>query len=131
MSHHTEQVASVLRRSIQEIVARGLADPRVRGLTTVTEVKVSGDLADATVLVSVHPPEEEPLTMKGLHSAAGHIRAELLRSLEMRRVPRLHFKVDESLKKQVEVHAAIARAVAQDSESGNNRPNESEPPQPG
>jgi ribosome-binding factor A len=111
MSAHTEQVASVLRRAVQGILTHGLNDPRVRGLISVTGVTVTDDLADATVLVSIHPEEHAPLAIMGIQHATGHIRAELLRSLDMRRVPRLQFRLDDSLKRQAAIHAAIGRAA--------------------
>jgi ribosome-binding factor A len=114
MSLHTDQVASVLRRAVQQVITRGLNDPRVRGLISVTKVHVSGDLADATVSVSVMPAEQAELTLHGLRHAARHIRTEVGRSVQMRRVPRLSFKLDESLKNEARVIAAINEAVRAD-----------------
>ncbi|MDY7107423.1 MAG: 30S ribosome-binding factor RbfA [Planctomycetota bacterium] len=114
MSLHTEQVASVLHRAVQQVITRGLNDPRVQGLISVTGVQVSQDLADATVSVSVMPAERAELTLHGLRHAARHIRTEVGRSVRMRRVPRLSFKLDESLKKEARVIAAINKAVEAD-----------------
>ena len=43
------QVSSLLSRVIQERLARGLSDPRYRGLVSVTEVKVGSDLRTAVL----------------------------------------------------------------------------------
>jgi ribosome-binding factor A len=114
MSLHTDQVASVLHRAVQQVITRGLNDPRVRGLISVTKVQVSGDLADATVSVSVMPAERAELTLHGLRHAARYIRTEVGRSVRMRRVPRLSFKLDASLKKEAQVIAAINEALRAD-----------------
>src|SRR5690554_1426365 len=106
MVQHQEQVASVLQRAVQTVLTRGLNDPRIRGLITVTSVKVAPDMVNATVNVSIHPQEVAKTTMKGLQAAAKHIRTEMARHVEMRRVPDLAFKLDESLKKQAAVLAA-------------------------
>lgn len=111
MSVQPEQVVSVLRRSIQEILSRGLNDPRVRGLISVTDIKISDDYAEATIAVSVLPAEHGALTLKGLHHAASHIRSQVARTVQMRRVPNFRFRLDESLKKQAELHAAINKAA--------------------
>lgn len=111
MTSHTEQVASLLKRAIQDVLSRGLSDPRVRGLISVTEVKVSPDLANASVGISVLPDEHATLSMRGIEHAASHIRSQVSRSVALRRVPRLSFHLDESLKKQAAVHAAISKAV--------------------
>lgn len=114
MSLHTDQVASVLRRAIQQVLSRGLNDPRVQGLISVTQVQVSDDLVDATVSVSVMPAERAELTVHGLRHAARYIRTEVGRSVRMRRVPRFSFRLDESLKKESRTIAAINEAVRAD-----------------
>lgn len=111
MTRRTEQLASSIRRVVQTLLSRGLNDPRVRGLVSVTSVRLSDDMADATVYVSILPEDCAALTMHGLRQAAGHLQFQLGRALSMRRVPRLSFKLDESLKKQAAIDAAIAQAA--------------------
>lgn len=122
MSSHSEQVASVLRKAVQGILSKGLSDPRVRGLISVTRVNISPDLADAQVWVSVLPAEHAKLTVRGLGHAAKHIRTQVSKTVALRRMPRLSFHLDESLKKQAEIHAAINKAMD---------PGEDEPATPG
>ena len=105
MSVHKEQVASVLSRALQGVLSRGLNDPRVRGMLSVTRVNVSDDLQNATVMISVLPSEHSELTIHGLRHAAQHIRTEVGKQIRIRRMPRLSFKLDESLKKEAEVLA--------------------------
>lgn len=112
MSHRPKQVASGLQRAIQQVINRGLQDPRVRGLITVTEVRVSGDLRDATVMISVTPEEHESLTLHGIRSAAKHIRRQAGELVRMRTLPTLHFKLDRAGKEQAKIIAAINRAVS-------------------
>ena len=107
MSIRTEQLASTLRKAVQQVITRGLNDPRVRGLVSVTGVQVSPDLAEAYIDVSIFPREHSKLTMHGLKSSAGHIRSDVSNFTKLRRTPRLVFRLDESLKKQADVLAAI------------------------
>ena len=116
MSHHRAQVESVLRRSVQEILSRGLSDPRIRGVVTVTNVEVSPDGRQGTVWCSVMPEEHASLSVRGLGHASGRIHNELKKKLEMRRVPRLIYKVDKSLKREAEVLSAINEARRRDDE---------------
>src|SRR6188508_1792500 len=102
----TGQVASVIRRVVQDRLIRGLHDPRVRGLVSVTEVQVTEDLAEAIIRISVLPVENAPLSLKGLRSAAGHLRSELAQAMSSRRAPRLRFELDDSLKRAAVVDAA-------------------------
>ena len=109
MPDRTIQIGSVLREEIQNVILRGLNDPRVRGLISVTRVDVTPDLAEARVFVSVLPEQHARLTVEALGHAAGHIQSKIAPQLNMRRLPKLRFKEDESLKKQARLDAALAQ----------------------
>lgn len=110
--HRAEQVGSILKRAVQERLLRGLADPRVRGLITITQVKVSSDLKNATVYVSISPESEEKLTMHGLKNASRHIRHQISDRVSLAHTPQLTFKLDHSLKTQSKVLGLISQGVA-------------------
>lgn len=110
MSPRPEQTVSALRRAIQETLGRGLQDPRVRGLITVTEVQLSPDGREAIIGISVMPAEHQDLTLHGLRAASGHIRRNAAERIRIRRMPKLVFRLDKSLKKQAEVLGALAKA---------------------
>ena len=114
MAQRTEQVAATLKRAIQEVIARGLSDPRVRGLITITTVEVTTDLADATVYCSVTPSKHEELTMHGLKAASKWVRRKAADKMRIRRMPKLHFKVDKKLHREQEVMASIEQARIED-----------------
>lgn len=101
------QVASALKRAIGQVLARGLSDPRVSGLISVTRVVVGQDFRDARVYVSVLPPRHEKRVVHGLQHAAGYVQSELQGIISMRHVPRLLFMLDVSLKKEADVYASI------------------------
>ena len=114
MTQRTDQVASTLKRATQEVLSRGLADPRVLGLITVTRVDVSADLANATLYCTVTPHEHEELSMHGLKSAAKWVRRQVADKVRFRRMPQFRFKIDEQLIRQQEVLASIAEARQED-----------------
>jgi ribosome-binding factor A len=111
MNRRTNQVASTLRTAVQEVISRGLADPRIRGLITITEVTMSDDLQQATLRVSIYPEERQVLTLHGLQAAAAHIRREAGELMALKRMPTLQFRLDESLKRQAKVLGALAQAA--------------------
>lgn len=113
MSHRVEQVTSTLTKAIQQVLAKGLADPRIRGMITVTEVRTSKDLRHATVLVSIFPEQYERATIAGLQHATLRIQRAVNELMHMRRPPHLEFRLDQSLKKQAEILAAIREATAE------------------
>lgn len=110
MSHRKEQLASALHRAVQTVISRGLNDPRVRGLITVTRVQVSEDKRNATIFVSVMPADRADLTLHGLKAAAVHIRRESGEIIDAFRMPEFAFKLDKQFQKQAEALAAIAKA---------------------
>lgn len=113
MSRRTEQLASTIRGAVQEVLDRGLQDPRVSGLITVTGVRLTDDLATAFVSISVLPAERAGLTFHGLRSAARHVRHEVGKRVAMRRLPELDFRLDESFKQQAAVIEALGRVRAE------------------
>lgn len=109
MSHRVEKIESTLARAVQEVLRRGLHDPRARGLISVTRVDVSPDLHNAIVFVSILPEEHQDLTMHALKHAARHIRREAGELMAIRRLPELDFRLDLSLKKQAEVFEVLSK----------------------
>jgi ribosome-binding factor A len=108
MSQRTEQVGSTIHRVVQDVLVRGLNDPRVRGLITVTGVEVAADLSEARVSITVLPRAQESLTLHGLRHARGHVQSRVDRALHLRRPPRLSFRLDTAARRQMEFEAAIA-----------------------
>ena len=112
MTRRHEQLASEIHRSVQAALDRGLQDPRVSGMITVTGVRITPDGATAQISVSILPAEKQDLTMHGLRSAARHLRHVIGDQIRTRQMPELSFRLDESLKKQAAVMDAIAQAAA-------------------
>ena len=91
---------------INEEVQRELAaliptvkDPRVTGMISVTAVEVTQDLKYAKVYISVLDKADNSQVLKGLKSAAGYLRRELGRALNLRSTPELTFFLDDSMAK--------------------------------
>ena len=114
MSRQQEQVEVVVRKAVQAIIARGLADPRITGMITVTHVQVSPDRRAARVYCSVLPADRSSSVIHGLKAASRWIGRQLGDQVSMRRVPKLEFVLDESLKKQAHVLGAIQEAARRD-----------------
>lgn len=90
----------MVQEIVSEAIARRISDPRVSPLTTVTRVKISGDLLIATVYLTVAGDEgSERRSVDGMRHAAGYVQRMLAEQLGMRHCPELRFEVDESLKK--------------------------------
>lgn len=84
-----------------------LKDPRI-GFVTVTGVKTTKDLSQATVFVSVLGDEtEQERTLEGLRSAHGVLQAQLARELGTRRTPVLTFEYDPAIERGVRLTRII------------------------
>ncbi len=95
--HRHERLAEEILREVSSMLAGELKDPRLAGILTVTEVRVSPDLKHARIFVSVTGSEaERASTLAGLTAAAGYVRHELTERLRLRRGPEVHFLLDRS-----------------------------------
>ena len=113
MSDRTRKVESQLKEIAGEELA-GLSDPRIRGLVTVTGVRVSPDLAQATVFYSVLQGEDEGAAHEGLQSAAGRVQAAVGRQTRLRRTPRLRFEPDPVVDQAMTIEAALREVRTND-----------------
>src|SRR5690606_11618299 len=73
MSTRAEKVASLLKREVTQTIQRELSDPRIEGLVSITRVKVTDDLRDATVYVSVLPAQHGRKVVAALVDGTRHI----------------------------------------------------------
>ena len=95
--HRHERIAEEIHHEISIMVVGELKDPRIAGLVTVTEVRVTPDLKQARIFVSVMGTDaEQASTLQGLAAAAGFVRRELTQRLGLRRVPELFWILDKS-----------------------------------
>lgn len=86
-----------VQRELSNII-RELKDPRVGIMTSVTAVEVTPDLKYCKAYISVLGDDETKTeTLAGLKSAAGFIRRELARTVNLRNTPEIKFIMDESI----------------------------------
>lgn len=94
------RLADLMQAEIAAILQREVSDPRI-GLVSVTRVELSPDMMVAKVHVSpvIGDDESRKACKAGLRSAAGRIRYLLGSRLELRHVPELLFRLDDSIEK--------------------------------
>jgi ribosome-binding factor A len=106
MSGRTRKVESQLKEIVGEEVAT-LSDPRIRGLVTVTGVRVSPDLSTATIFYSVLSDDDLEGAREGLQSAAGRIQGVVGAQTRLKRTPRLRFEPDPVVENVDRIEAAL------------------------
>lgn len=92
------RVAEQMRHLLAEHLLRGeLHDPRLAHASlTVSEVRVSRDLKNATVFTAALGSEPSPEVLAALQHAAAHLGGWLARQMHLKYAPRLQFVADES-----------------------------------
>ncbi|MCC2657242.1 MAG: rbfA [Panacagrimonas sp.] len=108
------RINTQLQREVAALVVETLTDPRVAGVS-ITQVDVSPDLRNATVLVSSLGTDEElAASVKALAGAVPLLRKGLGSRLRMRYVPQLHFRADTQVRQADRLNRLIRDAVAAD-----------------
>ena len=107
MSLKKDRVASIIKRSISEMLATELSDPKI-GFATITDVEVTNDLSFAKIYVTfLGKQERNEAGLKALQRAKGKIRTFISKRLDTRKCPDLIFLLDDSLEKGNRIDAII------------------------
>ncbi|NNC74584.1 MAG: 30S ribosome-binding factor RbfA [Acidimicrobiia bacterium] len=100
------KINELLREVVAEQVG-DLKDPRI-GFVTVTGVDTAPDLRHATVFYSVLGDEDEfAETHEALEHAAPHLQSIVARQVRMKYIPKLHFKVDETIERAMRINRIL------------------------
>lgn len=109
------RVKELLREEISQIITVELKDPLV-GMTTVTEVKLTGDLKSARVYVNIYGDERtKKKTLRGLERAKKFIRAEIGQRTELKFVPEIKFVYDDSIDHAQNIESILEKIHRDDS----------------
>jgi ribosome-binding factor A len=119
LGHRPDRVGDQIRETLSEMLSRGAVhDPGI-GFITITRVKVSADLQMARVFyTSLGDDKARGDTARALARATPFFRRHVGARLQLRRVPELEFRFDESIANQDRIeqilrdlHAEEARAA--------------------
>jgi ribosome-binding factor A len=104
-----QKVGELVLEEISNILLREIEDPRI-GFVTITHVTVSDDLRYAKVFVSVMGEDEEKKnSLEGLQSASGFMRKKLGARLQLRCVPELVFKLDDTMEESSKILTILSK----------------------
>lgn len=111
------RVGEEIRHALAEILRRGdFRDPQLQDLNiTVTEVRMSPDLRNATVFVTPLGGGDGPATVAALAHATSFLRGQVARAVGLRHAPTLHFASDTSFENADRIEALLRQpAVVRD-----------------
>jgi ribosome-binding factor A len=113
-SERMRRVDESLRQVLSERIGE-LKDPRI-GFVTITGVRTTPDLKQATVYVSVLGSERKrEQSIEGLTAAHGVLQAQIARELRLKRTPQLAFEYDPSVERGVRMTKLIDELAPDDS----------------
>jgi ribosome-binding factor A len=135
------RVGEELRHALADILGRGdIRDPDLADASvTVTEIRVSPDLKNATAFVLPLAGRNAEAVLAALERCAPYLRGQLARMVRLRHSPRIGFRLDDSfdratrietLLRQPKVAADLARAPDAE-DAGNGVAADDEPSQDG
>ncbi len=120
--NRVRRVAEQIKKDIGQIIASQIKDPRVAGITSITEVQLTRDLRYASVYVSIFGTDlEKEETLQTLIRAAGYIRGEIGRRIRLRYVPEINFFLDNSIEYGVHIENVI-KSLKKEETDANERP---------
>jgi ribosome-binding factor A len=126
MSGKSQRLARIegeMQRVLSTLVSREVRDPRV-GNVTLTAVSVTPDMSGARIWFvpfgDSHSPEE---VGAGLNRAAGFLRGEVGRALQLRHAPKLEFVYDTQIEHADKLTRLIDGAVKSDQRGDDSKDN--------
>lgn len=109
-----------IQRIVSELLIEGLKDPRIDTMTSVSKVELSNDTSVATIYFSIYGSQKtKEDTLDALENAKGYIRSRLAKVLEIRQVPELRFKIDESVEYSIEIQKILNKLNSESEEKAN------------
>lgn len=104
-----DKINEEVKRELAGVI-RELKDSRIPMMTSIVAVKVTNDLRYAKVYVSVMGDDEtQKKAIEGLTSAAGFIRREIGRRVDLRCTPEFLFELDHSIEYGAHINDIIKK----------------------
>ena len=106
-STRAPKIEDFLKKEISQIISSQANDPRYQFLTIV-DVKCSPDLGVAKVFYTIIDGDiSDSPNSKSLEKFSSMVRSKLSKFMQIRRVPKLIFKYDESLERYNNIDALL------------------------
>ena len=116
-----DRISEEVRREVDSILREDVRDPRVTGTWSITRADVTRDLRYAKIRISVLEDELRQPMLTALKNAAGFIRHELGRRLNLRYTPEVLFEIDNNIAYGVRIASVLADVLPQAGEEKGER----------
>ena len=128
----SDRMGDEIRRILADLIRRRLSDPRINEHVSLTGVDLARDLTNARGYHSVYGDEDaREGAALAFEKATGFLRKELASSLRSRKVPRLTFIEDRSIRDGEAIDQLIRQVRQKDLEAAGRQEEEDHEPVPG
>lgn len=122
--NRVRRVAEQIKKDVSQIISVELKDPRVAGMTSITDVQLSRDLKYASIYVSILGSEQEKEeTLQTLIRASKFIRGEIGKRVRLRYTPELNFYLDTSIEYGAHIESVL-KSLKKEEKNDNDRSSE-------
>ena len=102
----SDRISAELRRQLGAMVHEAVRDHALPSMS-VSDVEVTKDFDVATIFVTALMPDKAVEGVKALNELAKDFRRELSRMMNIRRVPELRFRYDDSIDRGERIEALL------------------------
>jgi len=118
MSLRSEKVASIVKEELGTLFQRNFPMEEF-GLLTVTEVRMSPDLKNAKVFISVFGDDaRKQKTLSLLEEKKAFVRQSVGRNVRLRFTPTIEFSLDETMDKAISLETIFKKIHDEESQRG-------------
>lgn len=122
--NRVRRVAEQIKKDVSQIISVELKDPRVAGMTSITDVQLSRDLKYASIYVSIlGSDQEKEETLQTLIRASKFIRGEIGKRVRLRYTPELNFYLDTSIEYGAHIESVL-KSLKKEEKNENDRSSE-------
>jgi ribosome-binding factor A len=111
-----KQVAAVIQQEMNDVFMRLGLNMIDGGMVSISSVKVTPDLLEARIYLSLFKVADQQATMKKIQAQAWEVKKELSERVkhQLRRIPVLHFYLDDTLDYVFKMEDIFKEIKAQD-----------------
>ena len=108
MADRHGRLVALYTRNISDIVNFELKKNGI-GMVSVNEVKLAPDFSEAKVYVSFMDAKYPKQNLENLKATEGFVRTSLAKKMDVYKVPKIHFFLDESLERALALDEALSK----------------------
>lgn len=118
MSLRMKKINSTIKKAIIQIIQEEIDDPHF-GFLSITKVDTTADLSESRIYFSIWGADEKA-ALKILQEMNSFLRVSLGKQIYLKKLPRLIFIPDDSIRYSVQINKKIDEICVQNEERENN-----------